>query len=158
MLQLAAQAYGFDLSTPFEQLPRKTQNLILYGPESKREEARGFSASLHYLRQAMEESSSETYRDWLLDHMSATTCPACHGKRLRPESLAVKVNGMSIADFTALPVSRAVEAAAQIKLSEREDRIAGRILKEIAERLGFLNAVGLGYISLESLGRHAERR
>ena len=55
---------------------------------------------------------------------------------------------MSIADFTALPVSRAVEAAAQIKLSEREERIAGRIRKEIAERLGFLNAVGLGYISL----------
>ena len=81
--------------------------------------------------------------------MSATTCPACHGKRLRPESLAVKVNGMSIADFTALPVSRAVEAAAQIKLSEREERIAGRIRKEIAERLGFLNAVGLGYISLD---------
>jgi excinuclease ABC subunit A len=80
--------------------------------------------------------------------MSATTCPACQGKRLRPESLAVNVNGMSIADFTALPVSRAVEAAAQIRLSEREDRIAGRILKEIAERLGFLNGVGLGYISL----------
>ena len=96
----------------------------------------------------MEESTSEAYRDWLLDHMSATTCPACHGKRLRPESLAVKVNGMSIADFTALPVSRAVEAVAQIKLSEREERIAGRIRKEIAERLGFLNAVGLGYISL----------
>ena len=101
-----------------------------------------------YLRQAMEDSSSEAYRDWLLDHMSATTCPACHGQRLRPESLAVKVNGMSIAEFTALPVSRAVEAAAQIKLSEREERIAGRIRKEIAERLGFLNAVGLGYISL----------
>ena len=106
----------------------------------------------------MEESSSEAYRDWLLDHMSATTCPACHGKRLRPESLAVKVNGMSIADFTALPVSRAVEAAAKIKLSEREDRIAGRILKEIAERLGFLNAVGLGLHLAQPFGGDAERR
>ncbi len=147
-LQLAAQAYGFDLSTPFEQLPRKTQNLILYGPEANGKK-RGFLGIFHYLRQAMEESSSETYRDWLLDHMSATKCPACHGKRLRPESLAVKVNGMSIADFTALPVSRAVEAAAKITLSEREHKIAGRILKEVAERLGFLNAVGLGYISLD---------
>jgi excinuclease ABC subunit A len=147
-LQLAAQAYGFDLSVPFETLPRKTQNLILYGPDTSEKKRGGFLGVFHYLRQAMEESSSEAYRDWLLDHMSATTCPACHGKRLRPESLAVKVNGMSIADFTALPVSRAVEAAAQIKLSAREDRIAGRILKEIAERLGFLNAVGLGYISL----------
>ncbi len=148
ILQLAAEAYGFDLSTPFEQLPRKTQNLILYGPEKGEKKRGGFLGVFAYLRQAMEDSSSEGYRDWLLDHMSATTCPACHGKRLRPESLAVKVNGMSIADFTALPVSRAVEAAAQIKLNQREERIAGRILKEIAERLGFLNAVGLGYISL----------
>jgi excinuclease ABC subunit A len=148
MLQLAAQAYGFDLSVPFEKLPRKTQNLVLYGPDGSEKKRGGFLGIFNYLRAAMEESSSETYRDWLLDHMSATTCPACHGKRLRPESLAVKVNGMSIADFTALPVSRAVDAAAQIKLSAREDRIAGRILKEIAERLGFLNAVGLGYISL----------
>ena len=102
-----------------------------------------------YLRQNMEDSSSQGYRDWLLDHMSATKCPACDGKRLRPESLAVKVNGMSIADFTALPVSRAVDAAAKIKLNEREEKIAGRILREVAERLQFLNAVGLGYISLD---------
>ncbi|MGA2372063.1 MAG: excinuclease ABC subunit UvrA [Candidatus Korobacteraceae bacterium] len=148
ILQLAAQTYGFDLKTPFEQLPRKTQNLILYGPDQSEKKRGGFLGVFAYLRQGMEDSSSETYREWLLDHMSATTCPACQCKRLRPESLAVKVNGMSIADFTALPVSRAVEAAAQIKLSEREEKIAGRILKEIAERLGFLNAVGLGYISL----------
>jgi excinuclease ABC subunit A len=148
-LQLAAAAYGFDLSKPFEQLPRKTQNLILYGPDSSERKRVGFLGIFAYLRQAMEDSSSEAYREWLLDHMSATKCPVCGGKRLRPESLAVKVNGMSIADFTALPVSRAVDAAAQIKLTPREERIAGRILKEIAERLGFLNAVGLGYISLD---------
>ena len=81
--------------------------------------------------------------------MSASKCPACGGKRLRPESLAVKVNGMSIADFTSLPISRAIEAAGRIRLNPREERIAGRILKEVAERLGFLNAVGLGYISLD---------
>src|SRR5271167_209064 len=149
ILQLAAQAYGFDLKTPFEQMPRKTQNLILYGPEQAEKKRGGFLGVFAYLRQGMEDSSSEGYRDWLLDHMSATTCPACQGKRLRPESLAVKVNGMSIADFTSLPVSRAVEAIAQIKLSEREELIAGRIRKEITERLGFLNAVGLGYISLD---------
>jgi excinuclease ABC subunit A len=148
MLQLAAEAYGFSLATPFEQLPRKTQDLILYGPDSKDKKRGGFLGVFAYLRRAMEESSSETYREWLLDHMSATTCPTCHGKRLRPESLAVRVNGMSIADFTSLPVSRTVEAVAQIKFSEREERIAGRIRREIAERLGFLNAVGLGYISL----------
>jgi len=81
--------------------------------------------------------------------MSGTECPACHGKRLRPESLAVKVNGVSIAGFTALSVGRAIEAAKKIKLNEREAKVAGRVLKEICERLEFLNAVGLGYISLE---------
>ncbi len=70
-------------------------------------------------------------------------------QRLRPESLAVKVNGLSIAEFTALPVSRAVEAARAIRLRAREQQIAGRILDEIIERLQFLNAVGLGYISLD---------
>jgi excinuclease ABC subunit A len=148
-LHLAAAAYGFDLSKPFEQLPRKTQNLILYGPEPGEKKRGGFLGIFAYLRQAMEESGSETYRQWLLDHMSATRCPACEGKRLRPESLAVKVNGMSIADFTALPVARAEGAAAKIKLNEREQKIAGRILREVIERLQFLNAVGLGYISLD---------
>ena len=148
-LHLAAAAYGFDLSKPFERLPRKTQNLILYGPELGEKKRGGFLGVFAYLRQAMEESSSETYRQWLLDHMSASRCPACDGKRLRPESLAVKVNGISIADFTALPVSRAEGAAAKIKLNEREQKIAGRILREVIERLQFLNAVGLGYISLD---------
>jgi excinuclease ABC subunit A len=81
--------------------------------------------------------------------MSATECPFCHGQRLRPESLAVKVNGMSIAEFTGLPVSRALEAARRIKLSGREALIAGRIVHEIVQRLQFLDAVGLGYISLD---------
>ena len=147
-LQLAAAAYGFDLSKPFEQHPRKTQNLILYGPEPGEKKRGGFLGVFAYLRDAMEESSSETYRQWLLDHMSATRCPACEGRRLRSESLAVQVNGMSIADFTALPVLRAEVAAAKVKLNEREQKIAGRILREVVERLQFLNAVGLGYISL----------
>ena len=79
ILQIAAQTYGIDLSTPFEQLPRKTQNLILYGPDASEKKRGGFLGIFAYLRQAMEESTSETYREWLLDHMSATTCPACHG-------------------------------------------------------------------------------
>ena len=80
----------------------------------------GFRGILGYLKQAVEDSTSDTYREFLLDYMSATTCPACQGKRLRPESLAVKVNDMSIADFTALPVSRALETARKIKLNGRE--------------------------------------
>ena len=145
-LQIVAAAYGFDLATPIEKLPDKIQNLLFYGEQGKGRT--GFLGIFGYLRQTLEESTSEGYRDWLMEHMSPTECPACHGKRLRPESLAVKVNGISIADFTALPVSRALEVARKIKLTGREEIIAGRIVHEIVERLQFLDAVGLGYISL----------
>ena len=148
IVQLASQTHGFDLSTPFEQFPASVQNLILYGPE-ERDGRSGFRGVIAFLKQNMEEATSENYREWLLEYMSATECPACHGRRLRPESLAVKVNGMSIADFTALPVARAIPAAQQIRLTGREEAIAGRVVKEILERLTFLHAVGLGYISLD---------
>jgi excinuclease ABC subunit A len=148
MLQITAAAHGFDLSTPFDKFPERIQNLLLYGEAGKGGKT-GFVGILGYLRRVLEESTSEGYRDFLLDYMSATECPACGGQRLRPESLAVKVNGMSIADFTRLPVSRALEVAAKIQLTGREALIAGRIVHEIVERLQFLNAVGLGYISLD---------
>ena len=147
-LRLVAEAYGFDLSTPFERFPDKIQNLLLYG-EPERRGKTGFLGVVGYLKQNLEASTSDNYREYLLDFMSATQCPVCHGKRLRPESLAVKVNSMSIADFTALPVSRSVETAQKIKLTGREETIASRIVHEIAERLQFLHAVGLGYISLD---------
>src|SRR5256885_5752550 len=146
-LQIVAAAHGFDLGIPFERFPDKTQNLLLYGEAGKGKT--GFRGILGYLKQNLDESSSDNYREYLLDYMSATECPACNGKRLRPESLAVTVNGVSIADFTALPVSRSLEAARKIKLAGREQIIAGRIVHEIVERLQFLNAVGLGYISLD---------
>ena len=146
MVNIAAAAHGIDLSVPFEKLPEKTQNLLMYGESGKGKT--GFRGVVGYLKQVLEESTSDTYRDYLLDYMSATECPTCHGQRLRPESLAVKVSGMSIADFTAMSVSRSLEAARKIMLSGREELIAGRIVHEIVERLQFLDAVGLGYISL----------
>jgi len=148
MLQIAATAHGLDLSTPFEKFPEKVQNLLLFGEAGKGGKT-GFSGILTYLKRVLEESTSEGYRDFLLDYMSATQCPACHGQRLRPESLAVKVNGLSIADFTSLPVSRSLELARKIQLTGREAAIASRVVHEIVERLQFLNAVGLGYISLD---------
>jgi len=148
MLQIAATAHGLDLSTPFEKFPEKVQNLLLFGEAGKGGKT-GFGGILAYLKRVLEESTSEGYRDFLLDYMSATECPACHGQRLRPESLAVKVNGLSIADFTGLPVSRSLELARKIKLTGREAAIAGRVVHEIVERLQFLNAVGLGYIALD---------
>ncbi len=148
MLQISSAAYGIDLNTPFEKLPEKTQDFLLNG-EPGRGGKTGFHGIFGYLKQNLEESTSEGYRDWLMDHMSATECPACKGKRLRPESLAVKVNGMSIADFTAMPVERSLGVAQGIKLAGREAAIAGRVMHEIVERLQFLNNVGLGYISLD---------
>ncbi|MGA2980036.1 MAG: excinuclease ABC subunit UvrA [Terriglobales bacterium] len=150
-LQLVAQAYGLDLTTPFEKFPDKIQNLLLYGEPQRggqRESKTGFLGILGHLKQNLEASTSDTYRDYLLDFMSATECSVCHGKRLRPESLAVKVNDMSIADFTSLPIARSLAAARNIKLIGREQTIAGRIAHEITERLEFLHNVGLGYLSL----------
>src|SRR5271163_4359087 len=146
-IQLLVQAYGFDLSTPFEKFPEKIQNLLLNG-EPQRGGKTGFLGIVGHLKQNVENSSSDAYREYMLDFMSATECSVCHGKRLRPESLAVKVNGMSIADFTSLPIGRALEAARRIQLTGRELTIAGRIAHEITERLQFLNDVGLGYLSL----------
>jgi len=149
MVEIVAAAFKLDLSTPFEKFPQKVQNLLLYGPEEKEAPRLGFRGVLGFLKQNLEESTSESYREWMLGYMSATVCPVCRGKRLRPESIAVKVNGLSISDFTALPVARAADVAARIELNAREQQIAGRVLHEITERLQFLNAVGLGYISLD---------
>jgi excinuclease ABC subunit A len=149
MISIAAAAHGIDLSAPFEKLPDKAQNLLLYGEGEKGGGKTGFRGITAHLKQALDEATSDNYREYLLDYMSATVCPACHGKRLRPESLAVRVNGMSIGDFTALPMSRSLEVAGQIRLTGREQIIAGRVMHEIVERLQFLNAVGLGYISLD---------
>ncbi|HEY1272792.1 MAG TPA: excinuclease ABC subunit UvrA, partial [Terriglobales bacterium] len=148
MLQITAAAHGFDLSTSLEKLPEKVQNLLFYGEAQRGGGKTGFRGIIAQLKQNLDDSTSDNYREYLLDYMSATECPACHGKRLRPESLAVKINGMSIAEFTALPVSRALEVAGAIQLAGRDEIIAGRIVHEIRERLQFLHAVGLGYISL----------
>jgi excinuclease ABC subunit A len=149
-LMRAAEAYRFDLKTPFNQLPRKIQNLILVGknPESPRAQS-VFPGVIAILDRWYGETTSENYRGWFEQYMSAAPCWKCQGKRLRPESLAVTVAGLSIADFTAQPVMRELEAIRQIKLSPREEILARRIVNEIGERLEFLSAVGLEYLSLD---------
>ncbi len=147
-IELAAHAYKVDLSKPFEKLPEKIQDLMLYG-ESGKGGKTGFKGILGYLKQGFDDSNSEAYRDWMMDYMSAAECTACRGRRLKPESLAVRVGGMSISEFTGLPLGRALEAARGIQLAGREQLIAGRVLHEIIERLQFLNAVGLNYLSLD---------
>ena len=147
MIELTAAAHKLDISKPFEKLPEKVQDLLLNG-EPGRGGKTGFKGILGYLKQAFEDSSSEAYREWMMDYMSAAECASCKGRRLKPESLAVRVASMSIADFTSMPLGRALEAARGIQLAGRELLIAGRVLHEIVERLQFLNAVGLSYLSL----------
>jgi excinuclease ABC subunit A len=149
-LMRAAEHYGFDLKTPFERLPLKFQNLVLYGRNPEQPKAHSvFPGVLPQLERWYGESTSENYREWYSQYMSAVPCPKCHGKRLRPESLAVTVVKLSIADLTALPVSRAQTVLKELHMTERQALIAQRILNAIFERLEFLDAVGLGYLSLD---------
>ena len=146
----AAEQLGFDLKTPFERLPRKIQNLLLYGKTAEGAAASPvFSGILPLLTRWYGEASSESYREWYNHYMSAVPCPQCKGKRLKPESLSVTVMNLSIADLTALPVMKTQEALAGLQLTPREELVARRIVSEIRERLEFLNAVGLGYLSLD---------
>jgi excinuclease ABC subunit A len=149
LIQLAAQRYKIDLRQPFVQLSQKHQDLLLHGPGQTEAPRTGFHGILAYLRDSLDEAKSDAYREWMMQYMSASGCPACHGLRLRPESLAVQVDGMSIADFTALPTDRALARAQVIPFTQREALVAERLRREIVERLQFLNAVGLGYLSLD---------
>ncbi len=149
LVKLAAEKYKINLTKPFEQLPEIQQKILLYGPPRNETPRTGFHGILSYLRDTLEDSKSEGYRDYLLNFMSASTCPACKGKRLRPESLAVKVSDLSIADFTALSLERSLQSAKTLRFTGRDRIIASRLQREITERLEFLNAVGLGYLSLD---------
>jgi excinuclease ABC subunit A len=153
-MRIAAEAYGFDLDTPFEKFSRKVQNLILRGnPANGGGSGKGlnFQGVLGHLESGLDETKSDTYREWLTQYMSPAPCTACGERRLRPESLAVKIAGLSIADFTALPLTEARGAVDKIrgKLTLRQRQIAGRPLSEVAERIDFLLAVGLGYLTLD---------
>src|SRR3989454_1733037 len=148
-LARAAGIYRFDLNTPFEKFPRKIQNLVLVGrnPDNPRAQS-VFSGVIPLLEQWYGETTSASYREWFEQFMSAVVCWKCQGRRLRPESLAVKVAELSIADLAVLPITRAAEGLKKLKLTPREEILARRILNEISERLEFLMGVGLGYLSL----------
>jgi len=149
LINLAADRYKIDLKTPFEDLPPKQQHILVYGPPKGEAPRTGFHGILAYLRESVEEARSDGYREYMMNFMSATPCPVCRGKRLRPESLAVKIGGMSIADFTSLSLNRALSAAINLSFTEREALVAERIRREVVERLEFLCAVGLNYLSLD---------
>ncbi|MGJ5814011.1 excinuclease ABC subunit UvrA [Paludibaculum fermentans] len=137
----AAKKLKINITKPFDELTPKNQQTLLYG-------ATGFPGIIKILERAFEDYS-EGYREYLMEYMSATPCATCNGQRLRPSSLAVRVKGMGIAEFTGMPIARALPAAREWVLTPREEQIGARIVEEIRNRLEFLTAVGLDYLSLE---------
>ncbi len=125
-----------------------TKKRLTFQPGTYTYEA-DWKGALRAMRERMETPPSEKIREALNELVAPVICSTCGGKRLQPESLAVKVGGFGIADYTALPIENAVGKFDEIKLNPREEKIAGLVLKEIRERLRFLEAVGLGYLALE---------
>ena len=171
-----AAYYGIDPQVPFGKLPKKHRDLILHGPgaaaRDKAEDgvARNFSSAkttkgakkkvvapepfgrdfegvIPNLRRRFEEGSWAVQEE-LDPYRALRECPVCHGNRLRPESLVVTLKGKTIADCVNLPISAALELFDTLELRDREVLIASRILKEIRDRLRFLNDVGVGYLTL----------
>ncbi len=135
-IEEVARANKINLGRPFEDLPRKAQGLLL-----------GEATTL--LQESYDSCSNIVYSDWLAQYMSPVQCPTCGGKRLKPDSLSVKVDGLSIAGFTALSLDRALDVAKGWRFTDRQQQIAERVVGEITERLEFLSRVGLDYLSLD---------
>ncbi len=140
-LEEAAERLHIDLNTPFEELNEKDRKILIYG-------GAGYPGLIKVLEEIFSEAG-DSYRDWLMNYMSAVECPSCHGKRLKPASLAVQVKGISIADFTGLAAGKALDVVRSWRLTLREEQIAGRVVDEIRQRLAFLTSVGLEYLSLD---------
>ena len=147
-LQVLARRYKFDLETPWGKLPRKTRDIILHG-----EPGDGFEGAVAILERRYKETLSPEIRQELEHYMALRDCPTCKGSRLRPETLAVKIAGRSIADVVRFPIKAARQFFDTLTLSERDAQIARRVLKEIRERLGFLAHVGLEYLTLDRPAR-----
>lgn len=154
-----SQKYNFSMDTPFKDLPEKVKNIIFYGTKGEKinivyKNATGtgtysynFEGIINNLQRRYSETS-ETMRAEYEEYMTNTVCPVCHGKRLRPEVLAVTINDKNIADVCEMPIRNIKEYFDSLVLNEREQMIAGQILREINARIGFLIDVGLDYITL----------
>ena len=156
-----AKQYRFSLDTPIKDLPAEIVHLLLYGTPAedkikivrKNEYGSGtyytkFEGIINNLERRFRETSSNWIKEETEGCMSEIPCDECHGKRLNPESLSVTVGGINISDFCEKSVSDALEFVKNLQLTDRERMIAKAILKEITERLGFLQSVGLEYLTL----------
>ena len=155
-----AAKYHFNLTDPIEKLTPEVLDIILYGTKGEKltihyDQPRGkgvlyqpFEGIVNNLERRYKETQSDAMKREIEECMSESPCPDCHGKRLRPESLAVTVGGISIHQFCEMPVDEALAFLDTITLTETQMMIADRILREIRERLGFLKSVGLQYLTL----------
>ncbi|MFQ3550349.1 MAG: excinuclease ABC subunit UvrA, partial [Armatimonadota bacterium] len=157
-----ADTFGFNLKTPIKDLTDEQLNVLLYGSDipveieykgrfrsaSRRFTAR-FEGVVNTLMKRYSETSSDYIKEEIEQYMSEVPCPACGGKKLKPESLAVKIAGLNIAEVAEMPVDKSYEWFETLKLSERETIIANQVIKEIKARLKFLMDVGLNYLTLD---------
>ena len=155
-----AKEYGFTLSTPIKDLSKEAIDAILYGTKGKklelyRQSDRGiakysndFEGIINNLERRFKETNSNWMKEEISRVMSGIECPDCHGDRLKPIILAVTVGGINISDFTKMSVRDAIEFINNLNLSKQEELIAHSILKEVKERLTFLQSVGLEYLTL----------
>ena len=156
VLKAIAANHGVAENEPFTALPQKAQDAFFFGQKDRivlkfgnydyRTEWKG---AIHYLGQRANEARTEAMIAAFESLVAQGVCPECQGKRLQPASLAVRVAGRTIADYTELPIKDAVRVFDEIKLNAREEKIAGLILREVRERLKFLDKVGLGYLTLD---------
>ena len=161
MLEAVARAYGASMNTPFKELPAKVKKALLYGTGDRlitfdihsrggeRRFRREFEGVIPSLDRRYRETQSEQIRMDLERYMNYQLCPGCGGERLRPEALSVFIQGLNIISLTRMSIADCVDFFNSLTLTDREERIASRLLKEIRERLGFLNNVGLEYITLD---------
>ena len=155
-----AERYHFSLDTPLSDLPKEIIDILLYGTKGEkltlhRETASGsgtyqaeFEGIINNLDRRFRETQSAWIKEEIESYMSAIPCDACHGQRLSPLSLAVTVGGLNIAELCDLSVLKALAFVDNLQLTDKETMIARTILKEIKSRLGFLQSVGLGYLTL----------
>ncbi len=166
LIGAVADDYDVDADKPWSKLKKAEKEVFLYGTGGERHQVTytnrygrrrsykvRFEGIVNQLQRRYEETDSETNRERIESYMAEQPCPDCQGARLRPESLAVTVSGLSIAEYTALSARAASEWIQGLELTETERAIARLIVREISERLAFLENVGIGYLSLARSAR-----
>ena len=161
LVEALGEELDFDPEVPWKKLPVRARRAIMQGHEHEvqvrfrnrygrtRTYSTGFEGVIPYILRRHQEAESDTTRERLEGFMRQVPCPACQGARLKPVSLAVTLGGRTIAEIAALPIRECAEFLAELELAPRERAIAERVLKEVNERLAFLNDVGLDYLSLD---------